>query len=33
VNEQQVVIAYSATQDHNDVGRLVKMIEATEYGA
>jgi len=30
VNADQVVIAYAATQDHNDVGQLVPMIEATE---
>ena len=30
VNEHQVVIAYSATQDHNDSNQLVPMIEATE---
>ena len=30
VNADQVVVAYAATQDHNDVGQLVPMIEATE---
>lgn len=33
VNEDQVVIAYSATQDHNDSNQLVPMIEATEQTA
>ena len=32
-NEDQVVIAYSATQDHNDQNQLVPMIEATEETA
>ena len=30
VNADQVVIAYAATQDHNDVGQLVPMIEAIQ---
>ena len=30
VNADQVVIAYAATQDHNDVGQLLPMVEATE---
>ncbi len=33
VNEDQVVIAYSATQDHNDQNQLVPMIEATKETA
>jgi transposase len=30
VNADQVVIAYAATKDHNDLGQLVPMIEATK---
>lgn len=30
VNEHQIVIAYAATQDHNDVGQLAHMIAAIE---
>ena len=33
VNAKQVVVAYSATQDHNDLGQLVPMIEAAEQTA
>jgi hypothetical protein len=33
VNADQVVIAYSATQDHNDSNQLVPMIEAAEETA
>jgi transposase len=33
VNKDQVVIAYSATKDHNDSNQLVPMIEATEQTA
>ena len=33
VNADQVVIAYAATQDHNDSNQLVPMIEATEETA
>ena len=33
VNANQVVIAYATTKDHNDVGQLVPMIEATETTA
>jgi hypothetical protein len=32
-NEHQVVIAYSATKDHNDVNQLQPMIEKTEETA
>jgi hypothetical protein len=30
VNADQAVIAFAATQDHNDVGQLLPMIEATD---
>jgi len=33
VNEHQVVIAYSATKDHNDANQLLPMITATEETA
>jgi hypothetical protein len=32
-NQDQVVVAYALTQDHNDVGQLLPMIEQTEQVA
>jgi len=33
VNADQVVVAYAATKDHNDVNQLLSMIEATRAAA
>jgi transposase len=33
VNDKQVVIAYQATQDHNDVGQFSPMVQATHDSA